>query len=221
MLEYVLAFIAGALVKVVDWMDDERKTPLLIKLPLALAYGIIIGYLISASTFSVLFLAALLAQVFARKVDTPSHRAGFLLAGLSLVYFGFPQLDLLLLAIFLVLAFLDELDYIGRFRWITEIRPFLKIGALVPAIVGVWDFFIGIAAFDIGYELVGRAARGYARHESAARPAPRVVLVAPPPVPEPPAPEAPQEAKPKAARKRGARKGGPKSKAHAPVTQDQ
>ncbi|MEW6035186.1 MAG: hypothetical protein AB1529_01105 [Candidatus Micrarchaeota archaeon] len=209
MLEYALAFIAGALVKLVDWMDDERKTSLARKLPLALAYGLIIGYLISSSTFSVLFLAALLAQVFARKVDTPAHRAGFLVAGLSLVYFGFPQLDLLLLAIFLVLAFLDELDYIGRYRWITETRPFLKLGALVPAIVGIWDFFIAIAAFDIGYELAGRAARSYARSEAASRPVPKVVLVAPPPAPEGAQAEVPQEAKPKAPRKK--KKAGPKT----------
>lgn len=153
MLTYALAFLAGIIVKAVDWLDDVKKSTRPAKYILSLLYGLLLGYIIGTSTFSVIFLAALVAQVFARKVDTTAHRMGFVTAALSLIYFGFPVFDIWLFLIFLFLAFLDEIDYIGWLRPITEYRPFLKVGALIPAISGVWDCFIGIMAFDIGYEL--------------------------------------------------------------------
>jgi hypothetical protein len=154
LIQYVLAFLAGALVKAVDYLEDERKTSGAVKIPLAIGYGFLIGYLISTASFSVLFLAALVAQVFARKIDTLSHRLGFLVAILSPLYFGFHSFDIPLFAAFLFLAFLDEMDYIGVLRPFNRYRPFLKLGSLIPAIGGVWDYFIGIMAFDVGYELV-------------------------------------------------------------------
>jgi hypothetical protein len=156
---YILAFIAGVLVKIVDWMEDDRKTGNAYKQPLAVAYGLIIGYLISTSSFSVLFLAALIAQVFARKIDTLAHKIGFAVAILSLLFFGFPALDLPLLGVFLVLAFLDEADFIGRLHPITEYRLILKAGALAMIAFGRWDFFAGIMSFDIGYELFRYASK--------------------------------------------------------------
>lgn len=150
---FALAFLAGFLVKIVDWMDDEKKRPVFFKLPLAFAYGILIGYVISAASFGLLFLGALLAQVLARKIDTISHRFGFLVAILSLLYFGFPGIELISLLYFVILAFLDEEDYIGKLRLLAELRPFLKIGALAMVFFGRLDYFIGIALFDIGYVL--------------------------------------------------------------------
>lgn len=150
-LPYVLAFVAGFIVKAVDWLDDDKKSRHPLKYALGAVYGALIGHLIAAATFSVLFLAALVAQVFARKIDTAAHRVGFLTAALSLLFFGVPVLDLRLFIYFLVFAFLDEVDFIGRLRPLTEYRLFLKIGALVPILMGRWDYFAGIMAFDIGY----------------------------------------------------------------------
>ena len=158
-LPFVLAFVAGLLVKIVDWMEDDRKTSAALKLPLAVAYGLMIGYLIGTASFSAIFLAALVAQVFARKIDTLSHTVGFAVAVLSLFYFGFPALDLPLLAFFLVLAFLDEADFIGKLHPITEYRLILKAGALLLIPFGRWDYFAGIMSFDIGYELFRQAAK--------------------------------------------------------------
>jgi hypothetical protein len=149
-----LAFLAGMLVKIVDWMEDERRTREIYKVPLALLYGIIIGYLISRASFSTMFLAALFAQVFERKIDTLSHRLGFVVSILSLLYFGFPQLDFGVFAYFLVLAALDEVDLVGFWRPFTEYRLFLKLGALAMVAAGRWDYFFGIMCFDIGYEAV-------------------------------------------------------------------
>ncbi|MCI0504328.1 hypothetical protein L0Y65_06505 [Candidatus Micrarchaeota archaeon] len=154
MLQFLLAFIAGALVKTVDWLDDTKKSRNPIKYVLAILYGVAIGYLISVPQLSAIFIAALAAQVFARKVDTAAHRLGFLVAALSLLVFSFPTIDPLLFFFFLIMAVLDEMDYIGRFRPLVEYRPFLKIGALLPVVWGVWDYVFGILVFDIGYELV-------------------------------------------------------------------
>jgi len=148
-----LAFLAGVLVKTVDWLDDDLKSKTPIKFVLALAYGLLVGYLISASSFSMIFLAALVAQVFARKIDTDAHRLGFLLAAVSMISFGLPEFDFPLFLFFLVLAFLDEVEYFVWFGPLAEYRPFLKLGALVPAVWGVWDYFAGIIAFDAGYLL--------------------------------------------------------------------
>lgn len=159
MIEYALAFVSGVLVKAVDWLDDERKSRHPVKFALALAYGICIGYLIGTAPFAILFLSALIAQVFARKIDTAAHWLGFSAAIVSLLYFGFSSIDLPLFFFFLLLAFLDEVDYVGRLRPITDYRLFLKIGALSMLYFGRIDYFAGIMAFDIGYALFQIGAR--------------------------------------------------------------
>jgi len=152
-LPFVLAFIAGFLVKWVDWLDDEAKSRGSAKYAIAVAYGILIGYIIGASSFSVLFLAALVAQVFAKKVDTTAHRVGFIIAAVAILFFGFPYIDVGLFAFFLLLAFLDDADYLGWLRPLAEYRPFLKVGAFIMLATGRWDYFAAIMLFDIGYLL--------------------------------------------------------------------
>jgi hypothetical protein len=154
MIPYILAFVTGILVKTVDWLDDDLKSRNPVKYLLAAAYGVLIGYLLSQATFAVLFLGAILAQVFARKIDTLAHRLGIIVAVLSLFFFGVPGIDLLLFSYFLILAFLDEVDYIGKWRPLETYRPILQIGSLVLVLIGRWDFFIAIIAFDAGYLVV-------------------------------------------------------------------
>jgi hypothetical protein len=153
LLPFILAFVAGFIVKCVDWLDDDRKSRHPVKYALAVAYGILIGYIIGASTFSVLFVAALVAQVFAKKVDTVAHRIGFMATAIAMLAFGFPFMDAVQFGFFLLLAFLDEADYVGRLRPLAEYRPFLPAGALCMLVFGRWDYFAGIALFDIGYKL--------------------------------------------------------------------
>lgn len=166
---YIIAFIAGLFVKAVDWLDDDWKSKHPAKYLLAIAYGFMLGYLIAFAPFAALFLAALLAQVFARKVDTLAHRLGFVVAALSLVYFGFPFLDIALVTGFLFLAFLDEVDFVGKLRPLNNWRPFLKLGALAPAVVGDWSFFIGIMLFDVGYHTVDWIGKGFMPKKSKKR----------------------------------------------------
>jgi hypothetical protein len=178
MLEFVIALIAGALVKTVDWLDDTKKSKNPVKFLLAALYGAAIGYLISLPQLSAIFLAALAAQIVARKVDTTAHRLGFVVAALSLFAFSFPTVEPLLFLFFAIMAVLDEMDYLGRLRPLVEYRPFLKIGSIIPLAWGAWGYFAGIIAFDIGYEAVTiltksreAEANASARPASPARPA--------------------------------------------------
>ncbi len=152
MLAYILAFIAGIIVKTVDWMDDELKSKNPAKYLLAIIYGGLIGYIIGMASFSLIFLAGLLAQVFARKIDTKAHLLGFLTAGITLLIFGFPSIELEVFFFFLIMAFLDEMEYVGTFRPLSRYRPFLKLAGLAMILMGRWDYFAGIILFDIGYE---------------------------------------------------------------------
>lgn len=152
-LALALAFLAGIAVKAVDWIDDEQKGKHIVKWPLAVIYGALIGLLISQASFSTIFLAALFAQVFAQKIDTHTHVLGFAVAVLSLVYLGFPSVDIYIFGFFILLAFMDEMSYFGRMHWIMEYRPFLKVGALLLLFMGRIDYFLGIVAFDAAYIL--------------------------------------------------------------------
>ncbi len=154
-LPFVLAFLAGFIVKAVDWLDDDRKTSHPSKYALAATYGLAIGYIIGTSTFSTLFLAALVAQVFARKIDTIAHQLGFLVAAVSLLGFGFPSLELPVFVFFVALAFLDELELVGALKPLTDYRLFLKLGALAMVAFGRWDYLLAILLFDGAYMLFG------------------------------------------------------------------
>ncbi len=149
----LVAFFAGILVKTVDWLDDDKKSRHPGKFLLAVFYGLAIGYIIGTASFALIFLAALIAQIIAKKVDTMAHLVGFTIAVLSLVVFGVPYMDLALLAYFLVLAFIDEGEFVGNLKFISDYRPFLKVGALPLILIGRWDYFVGIMVFDFGYEL--------------------------------------------------------------------
>ena len=151
MLVYLLAFISGILVKSVDWLEDEKKSKNPVKFLLALIYGILIGYIIGNATFFLIFLAALVAQILARKIDTSAHRLGFATALVVALFFKIPTINPLIFGYFLVLAFLDEVDFVGKLRPLETYRPILPVGALPLVFLGMPEFFFGILAFDIGY----------------------------------------------------------------------
>lgn len=154
-LPFILALLSGFIVKAVDWLDDDRKTNHPSKYVLAATYGLAIGYIIGTATFSTLFLAALVAQVFARKIDTVAHQVGFAIAIVSLFGFGFPSLDLQVFVFFVALAFLDELELVGALKPLTDYRLLLKLGALVMVAFGRLDYLVAILLFDGAYMLFG------------------------------------------------------------------
>ena len=159
MFNYIIALVAGFFVKWVDWIEDDKKGEGLLKFPLAIIYGMLIGYLISQATFSELFIAALIAQVFARKIDNIGHVTGIFAAIATLLYFGLPSIGLEYFVYFLILAFMDEQKYPGRFELLSKWRMFLKVGAIALILIGRYDFAIAILMFDGGYMLFGEIRR--------------------------------------------------------------
>ncbi len=152
MIEYFLAFLAGILVKFTDWLVDERKKKSNFAYLSAAIYGIIIGYLASTASFATLFAAALLAQLFAGKIDRKPHILGFVLGLLSFIYFGIVIPNVLLFGYFLILGFLDEADFIKQLKPLLKYRPFLKIGTFILIFFGSIQYFLAIVVFDLGYE---------------------------------------------------------------------
>ncbi|MBI5223782.1 hypothetical protein HY990_05150 [Candidatus Micrarchaeota archaeon] len=152
MWEYIIALLSGAIVKIVDHMEDEGEPNPIITYPLAIIYGATIGYLIGSASFGLLFLAALIAQVFAKKIDRFSHTLGLLTAAIVAFFLSGPQIETVPLIAFILLAFLDEMELKGKFKIFTDYRLFLKIGALAYIVVGRLDYLAGIVIFDLGYE---------------------------------------------------------------------
>ena len=166
MIEYLIAFLAGLAVKATDWLEDERKSNHPIKFLFAIFYGLFLGYVISAASFSVLFLAALIAQVFAGKIDKKSHVLGFVVATVCLFAFGFPTIDLILFGYFLIFAFLDEIEFVGKFEFISTYRPLLPLSALPFILFGRIDYLVGIIVFDIGYYLSEPVANSFVKKKA-------------------------------------------------------
>jgi len=162
-LALVLALMAGFVVKVVDWIDDERGGRHLSKWLLAMIYGVMLGFLISRASFSTIFLGALFAQVFAGKIDTHAHVLGFAVAAISLFTFGFPEVGIVLFLFFAMLAFIDEVEFGGWLGWFTKHRMFLKVGSLAAILMGRYDYFLGILVFDFGYTLFEWISKKYFR----------------------------------------------------------
>ncbi len=152
MFNFVIAFVAGFIVKIVDFFEDDLKSNDPLKYGLAIIYGILIGYVIGNASFSVIFIAALLAQVLARKIDTTAHRLGFAVSIITALFFQVPAIDMYLLGYFMILAFLDEITYVGKLKILSKYRPFLKIGVIPMILIGRWDYAAGILIFDLGYE---------------------------------------------------------------------
>ena len=151
-LQFFLALLCGIVVKIVDYIDDDLRSKNPIKFVLAIIYGILVGYLIGNASFSLVFLAALIAQALARKIDTRAHQLGFLVAVLSLLAFSFPSLDWPLFVLFVVAAFLDEIEFVGALNLFTKYRLFLILATIISIFdTSKIDYFIAIVLFDLGY----------------------------------------------------------------------
>ncbi len=154
-LPYAAALAAGALVKFVDQIEDAgKKTTAPLRYVPALAYGLLIGYSISFATFSTLWLAVLLAQFAAGKIDRASHFLGFFTALAFAVVFGIFEFTMLDFFAFLAIGFMDELQLFGGA--LRGYRPFLKLATLVYGLFFRWDYFIAIMLFDSTYYVVGK-----------------------------------------------------------------
>lgn len=155
-------FATGFLTKFVDAIvDDGLKVRKAFAYAAGIIYGVLIAYMITAYPLvAPLCIAIVLAVLITKKIDRRPHNIGIAVMFLSLALLGFPKVDPLLLAIFLISGALDEigndLPDKGRFkgtpRRILRFRIITEMAALLVSLVtGYWIIFLAILSFDIGY----------------------------------------------------------------------
>jgi hypothetical protein len=164
LLALLFIFLAGILTKFADMIADEglqiRK---IFSYAVGIVYGMLIAYvLVTHPLLAPLGMAVVLSVLLAEKIDRKPHNIGIASMFLFLAIWGFPQIDMVLIAVFLAASLLDEAvsDLADRKRIkgiagkIAEYRPVLEITAfLVSLITWQWIIFIGMLSFDVGYRL--------------------------------------------------------------------
>jgi len=153
----VLTFIVGLIIKYSDQLEDVPKNKKKKKYAIlfAILWGIVLGFLISKTPYSMILTAGIFAMVIMRKIDTLSHVVGVLIATTTAFLFGLPPFDVLAFTTFVLFASIDEWDdfiFFGKPKWVQDFRPFLEIGAIVIGLYsGNWLYLAGILVFDLGY----------------------------------------------------------------------
>lgn len=170
----MLSFFTGLAVKLVDLMEDNNlKLFKFDKFIFAVIYGLLIGYVVSNyNVVASLWIGVIFALILAKKIDNLAHFIGLISALIFVALFGLGKINILLLSVFLVAAFLDEIlsDFAEgkpllknkllkfkiktskNIKRVLKLRPLLEISALTASII-IWDFslFLAILFFDIGY----------------------------------------------------------------------
>ena len=110
-------------------------------------------------------MAVAIAVTLTKKLDELTHAIGIGSLLLFISVFGFPAVDVTLLAVLLLAGIIDEVgnDITDRknarraFKMFFENRLSLEVAAfLVSAVTGEWIIWISMASFDIGYNATSR-----------------------------------------------------------------
>ncbi len=179
MYEVLLAtFSIGILTKFVDLVvDDGLHIPKSITYAAGIAYGVLIAYVLANyPLLAPLGFAIVIAVLLTRKIDRKPHIAGVVSMVLFIFLWGFPEIDLILFAVFLMAGGLDELlsdmSDKGRIKGILarvfEKRVILEVVTfLVSFATGYWIIFLGMFSYDAGYFLIEKVGRyfKYLRNE--------------------------------------------------------
>ena len=112
-----------------------------------------------------IFIAILIGNIIALKVDGIHHVITLIVFVLICILFGIPELNLVVLLICILAAFLDEVGHeliskITDNRFLNlffEYRFVMKIVILILAVCGVFSFWIFLCfiTFEISYEVAG------------------------------------------------------------------
>ena len=150
------------------YSDDEYDENLNKKnaIILGILCGIITGFVSSInSDAACIFIAILLGNLIAFKIDGIHHLACLVTFILVFLFLGIPNLTFLPLIIIIIGAFLDEIGNDNKklylksdfFKYFFDYRFTLKIVIFVLAILGVLRFesFIYFLLFEISYEIAG------------------------------------------------------------------
>ncbi len=167
------AFVTGILIKIVDQFED-KKTKLFrnANTLLGITYGFLTAYvMLKSGLVANLWMAAVLGNVLAGKIDAAGHRIGIFSMLVILSFLGFPKFDAYLLAIFIVAAYSDELlkDFNDnkkiKNKTVAVIAPYrviLKVAAFaVSFYTWQWILFASILLFDAGYLIAAKASKRY------------------------------------------------------------
>jgi hypothetical protein len=153
----ILGFLAGSLIKLTDDIADRNLFHPFLALPLGLAYGLIMGYLMqSDAAVSLLFGGIVLGCLITGKINSTGHYFG-LGAILIVIFLYDAKLSLLVFPI-AALAALDESKKIIQVPALNvafDYRLFLKLGILVLVILNVIGInaLITLIVFDSAYIL--------------------------------------------------------------------
>lgn len=162
------AFVTGIVVKLTDQIEDKKIKNRTIKnfSPLlGTFYGFLIAYVILKSpAVANLWMAAVLGNMLAGKIDSTAHKLGLFSMLATLSIFGFPSFNVILLVLFFAAAYLDEfLKGLGEsgkiksiiFNKIVEYRLILEATAFAVSLyTAQWILFASILIFDLGYVAV-------------------------------------------------------------------
>jgi hypothetical protein len=162
MIEYLISFASGALVKTVDSADEHGlKLNKILKFSFAILYGIAIAYLMKIIFLPEFFLGIMLGVLFYGKIDTNAHKLGFASFLLGFLLFKPMIFNWAMVLIISLLCFFEEWvnDNIadkkkvkGVFLKFLSVRPILEITAAVLSIIYLnFSIFFLLILFDAGY----------------------------------------------------------------------
>lgn len=166
----------GAGIKYIDQVYDEKIWSKKVALILAVACGLLMGYLVATDVHSaVIFIGMVLAVSLAKKIDNLAFSTGVLLVlGTPVAYLTFvSQVTLNWAALFAltVSGLMDEWGndlydkgkITGAFGKFFDNRFSMKVAMFaLPALnVMPWTYFVAFLAFDIAYSMVGWASQSY------------------------------------------------------------
>lgn len=155
-------FLSGFFMKLSDDEYDEKSNKLL-----AIILGLLCGLFTALASFSnadaaCIFIAILLGNIIAFKVDGTHHLATMAIFVVLLVILGFPAINFFALAICMIGAIIDEWGNDNKriyskskfFEYFFDYRFTLKVFILILAICGVFNFwtFIFFICFELAYE---------------------------------------------------------------------
>lgn len=162
MIEYILSFALGLIVKTVDSsVEHGLKIKPIFGYSLSVIYGALLAYLLSIIFLPEFFLGILIGVIFAKKIDSKEHFCAII----SFVFFSFfikPIIsNWIIVLLIAIICYIEEWvnDNItdkkkakGALLKILSIRPILEIAAIIFSIIySNISIFLLLLLFDFGY----------------------------------------------------------------------
>jgi len=159
-----LVFVAGVLVKIADQYSDSEKKENYTGIIFGLAYGVLLGYLMSLNivlgTISIGIIASL---IISNKFDSISHIIGLLLITVTVIFVNHFEINFFIVAVFFLGSTADEKlnDYVDSkkktgklFSIITKYRLITEMFAIGVAVALAEPlYWFAMLSFDFGYQI--------------------------------------------------------------------